>query len=152
MKYFKNFQLERSIETEEGAKLLCSEYQDLIIATIHQICFDDLSVVKLAGNFLVNLAKTAAGVEFLLGPAGIESFSSILNSTRNSTVVKFRVYEVLVNLARISTNHLEKIEAQNLVIQPLVEIILNADDPLGQLNGLEILANLVDTQHGIILY
>jgi len=133
----------------ESVSLLCNEYQDLIIASINQLASDDLESSKVAGLLLINLTNHEIGSKFVLGSAGLGSIKNILNSPRTSDTIKFRVYETLSLLAQVSTDHLQIIEKNHLLIQPLSEITFNTSDPLGQMNALEILSILVESKHGL---
>jgi 26S proteasome non-ATPase regulatory subunit 5 len=143
-------QLNRCIETSAASiDILCSEYQDLIIASINQLASDELSSAKGASEFLINLARLTPGSNFLLGPAGIDSFKKILSNPRYSEMIRFRLYDTLARLAGISPEHSEKLDERNLIILPLSEVAFNSNDPLNQMNALEILSTLAETKHGI---
>jgi len=143
-------QLQRCAESSKlVVDLLCSEYQDLIIASINQITSEDLKVYKVAAGFLIKLVVTTSGSDFLLGAAGIQSFKTILTSPRTTGTIKFRVYETLCNIANYSVEYLQRIEEHQLLINPLTEIAFSTDDPLGQMNALEILSILAESSHGV---
>jgi 26S proteasome non-ATPase regulatory subunit 5 len=144
-------QLVRCVEAGGSAvKILCSDHQDLLIAAMKQEAGEDLGVAKAAGSFLTKLAATERGFEFVFGPVGTETLKQLTSDEGARGAVKFRVYETLCHVANISERHMEEIQNKIKLIEPLSHLAFDSvDDPLGQLNALEILAVLAETSHGL---
>ncbi|CAG7822052.1 unnamed protein product [Allacma fusca] len=143
-------QLRRFVEIGGNAlNILCADHQDLLIAALKQQGGEDLGVAKQSGLFLTKLAGTDRGFDFALGRVGTDTLKQLVNDEGARGAVKFRVYETLCNVANISEKHLEAIQNNIKLIEPLNHLAFESDDPLGQLNALEILAVLSETPHGL---
>ncbi|ODM86582.1 Ribosomal RNA small subunit methyltransferase A [Orchesella cincta] len=59
-------QLDRCLETEIATELLCNNHAGIILSAIRQHTYPDLAVAKQATKFLIKLAATKPGGEFLV--------------------------------------------------------------------------------------
>ncbi|ODN04124.1 26S proteasome non-ATPase regulatory subunit 5 [Orchesella cincta] len=142
-------QLDRCLETEIATELLCNNHSGIILSAIRQHTYPDLAVAKQATKFLIKLAATKPGGEFLVERESLDQFQSIIDSTNSRSPVRFRVFETLANLAVVSPEIFEKVQTAINLAATLSDLAFDASDPLGNANALEILATLAGTPYGL---
>jgi hypothetical protein len=125
-----------------------ASHPDLVVAAIHQLVSDELTAAKEAAAFLVKYAKTDSGKEFLLSETGIAAIKAELSDTSVVEWKKLRIYENLVEISTISPEHFFKLNESINLMPKLIGLTFDSNDPLGQMNALEILSNLVGSPHG----
>ncbi|XP_017881205.1 26S proteasome non-ATPase regulatory subunit 5 [Ceratina calcarata] len=117
---------------------------NLLVAVINRIGDDSLMVSKCAACIMKEIGRHPNGLQILYTGELLRSFARLL--TKND-VVSFRVYEVVVDVARSSKEGLEA-SARSGFLNSLFEI-LESEDILLQVNALEILSQLALTEEGL---
>ncbi|XP_066999030.2 26S proteasome non-ATPase regulatory subunit 5 [Anabrus simplex] len=135
-------ELQRAANDENLIPQLC--HADLLLKVISCLSLDDLTVARCAGSLLVKIGKTTVGLKSLYHG---EIFEGLLSAQRESDVVRFRVYEVVVEIAEHSATGLQA-SVECGLLPALIEEF-KTDDVLLQLNALELLTKLAVTPHGL---
>lgn len=117
---------------------------ELLSSVVNLIGNENLSVAKPAMDVLRNLGKTTKGLQTLYSGILLRSIAKVLSK---DDVVKFRVYEVIVDIAKEGPEALDA-SVKSGFLQSLLSI-LDKDDVLVQLNALEIITELAMTQDGL---
>lgn len=117
---------------------------DLLNLTVETVADENIGVAKYAMDILKRIGQSTEGLRMLYSGLLMRSIAKLLAT---NDVVKFRVYEVIVDVAK---NNKESLEAsiRSGFLQSLIDTIEN-DDILLQLNALEILTGLALTQEGL---
>lgn len=124
--------------------LQLSKQVPLITALIVCVGDDEIAVAKKAADILVLIGKTKDGIRQLMCSQQREVFSQTIAI---SDVVRFRVYEIVVNIARDSKDSLQSLVQSGLIFSLISE--LDNDDVLLKLNVLELLSDLGTSEHGL---
>lgn len=119
------------------------EDTNLLIAIINKIGDNDLTVAECAMNIVRKIGRDPNGLHIIYKGELLRSFARLL---RKDTI-NFRVYEVIVDIAKYSTEALE-ISAQSGFLNSLINM-LDDEDVLLQLNALEILTRLAVFEDGL---
>ncbi|XP_072743888.1 26S proteasome non-ATPase regulatory subunit 5 [Anoplolepis gracilipes] len=115
----------------------------LLISIINRIGDNDLTVAECAMNIVKQVGKNPNGLHILYKGELLRTFARLL---QNDTI-SFRVYEVIVDIAKTSREALE-VSAQSGFLNSLINILEN-EDILLQLNALEILTQLAIFEEGL---
>lgn len=116
---------------------------NLLISIINRIADNDLTVAECAMCIVKKIGKDPNGLHILYKGELLRTFARLL---RNNTI-NFRVYEVVVDIAKTSREALE-LSAQSGFLNSLINILEN-EDILLQLNALEILTKLAIFEEGL---
>ncbi|CAG2209228.1 PSMD5 [Mytilus edulis] len=119
--------------------------RDVIKTVISLIASPSLQVAKHAQNVILNISRTNDGVDFIYSSEMLSSLQEVLQT---DDTVKFRVYELIVHISKVSESALQKTRESGLLQLLLNEI--HKDDILSQLNCLELLSDLGMVEHGIV--
>ncbi|XP_022328656.1 26S proteasome non-ATPase regulatory subunit 5-like [Crassostrea virginica] len=106
---------------------------------------DDIQVANLASKVLINLGRTQQGLAVLFSNQMTHCLEQVLNI---SDTVRFRVYEMLIQICKLSLAALENTHHSGLLQQLLNEV--HKDDILVQLNAIEMLSDLTMVDHGLV--
>lgn len=117
---------------------------NLLNLIVQQIGSDDLAVAKLAMDIVKEIGKKPNGSKALYSSILLRSLARLISK---GGVVAFRVYEVVVDIAKSSEEGLEA-SATSGFLNSLINI-LQDDDVLLQLNALEVIADLASTDYGL---
>nr|XP_054769978.1 26S proteasome non-ATPase regulatory subunit 5-like [Lytechinus pictus] len=134
-------QIKRAANETAGLHILLSD-GDLLSLVISKVGDDSLAVAKIAMVVLQVAGSDVKGQGLLFGGQHLANLKSV--AAKNDTV-RYRVFEVAVHVAGSSSSALEHTVSSGF-LQDLVSDI-NTDDVLIQLNAIEMLANLVVSQH-----
>jgi 26S proteasome non-ATPase regulatory subunit 5 len=115
----------------------------LLISLINKIGDNDLTVAECAMSIMKKLGGNPNGLHILYKGELLRTFARLL---QNDTI-SFRVYEVIVDIAKISREALE-VTAQSGFLNSLINVLEN-EDILLQLNALEILTRLALFEEGL---
>lgn len=116
----------------------------LMVAIINKIGDDNLMVAKCAMCIMKEIGKNSNGLQILYTGEPLRSFARLL--VKNDTI-SFRIYEVIVDIAKSSKEGLEA-SAQSGFLNSLFDT-LESEDILLQVNALEILTQLALTEEGL---
>ncbi|CAL7947864.1 unnamed protein product [Xylocopa violacea] len=117
---------------------------DLLVAVANRIGDDNLMVSKCAMCIMKEIGKIANGLQILYTGELLRCFARLL---AKNDVISFRVYEVVVDIAKSSKAGLEA-SAQSGFLNSLFNI-LESEDILLQVNALEILTQLALSEEGL---
>ncbi|KYN30583.1 26S proteasome non-ATPase regulatory subunit 5, partial [Trachymyrmex septentrionalis] len=115
----------------------------LLISIINRISDNDLNVAECAMSIVKKIGENPNGPHILYKGELLRTFARLL---QNDTI-SFRVYEVIVDIAKTSQEALE-VSAQSGFLNSLINILEN-EDILLQLNALEILTQLAVFEEGL---
>ncbi|XP_011168763.1 26S proteasome non-ATPase regulatory subunit 5 [Solenopsis invicta] len=115
----------------------------LLISIINRISDNDLNVAERAMSIVKKIGENPNGLHILYKGELLRTFARLL---QNDTI-SFRVYEVIVDIAKTSQEALE-VSAQSGFLNSLINILDN-EDMLLQLNALEILTQLALFEEGL---
>lgn len=115
----------------------------LLISLINKMGDTDLTVAECAMSVVKKLGGNPSGLHVLYKGELLRTFARLL---QNDTI-SFRVYEVIVDIAKTSREALE-VTAQSGFLNSLINVLEN-DDILLQLNALEILTQLAIFEEGL---
>ncbi|XP_003699936.1 26S proteasome non-ATPase regulatory subunit 5 [Megachile rotundata] len=116
----------------------------LLVTVINKIADDDLMVAKCAMCIMKEIGKHSNGLQVLYTGELLRSFARLL--VKND-IITFRIYEVVVDVAKSSKEGLEA-SARSGFLNSLFDI-LESEDILLQVNALEILTQLALTEEGL---
>lgn len=104
---------------------------------------NDIEVAKYASDIITSIGKFEVGLNYLLLQDISKLFQTLLASNE---IVRLRVYEILINIAKESEALLNSLEASHLLISLTEEF--NNNDVLLLMNIMELLSRLAVTNHG----
>nr|KAG5705807.1 hypothetical protein BaRGS_027466 [Batillaria attramentaria] len=117
---------------------------DLLVGVAEQLGNESQQIARTATTVLVNLGSTAAGLEAVYsGPV----FERLQNVMSKSDTVRYRVFQMAVELSIASPEALEVSHRSGILVKLVNEI--HKDDILLQLNCLELLVDLAQSNHGL---
>ncbi|XP_062867612.1 26S proteasome non-ATPase regulatory subunit 5 [Trichomycterus rosablanca] len=118
-------------------------YPELLRDAIHCIGADSIGIAKEAIAALSKLSNTKAGLDALFR-------TNLLNELKNvmaiSDIIRYRVYELVVEISSVSPVYLGYCANSSLITQLLEE--LTGDDVLVRATAIEMVTNLAESQHG----
>ncbi|XP_076232215.1 26S proteasome non-ATPase regulatory subunit 5 [Calliopsis andreniformis] len=117
---------------------------NLLVTIVNIIADDNLNVAKCAMCIMKEIGKNQSGLQILYKGELLRNFARLL--AKNDTVT-FRVYEVVVDIAKSSKEGLEA-SANSGFLNSLFDI-LESEDILLQVNALEILMQLALSEEGL---
>ncbi|KAK6195800.1 hypothetical protein SNE40_001155 [Patella caerulea] len=115
---------------------------DILPKIISQLGNEILAVAKIAGDILTMLGKTRNGA------ISLYNHSMLKEVMEKNDIVRFRVYQIIIDICRLSQEGLQMSEESGLLKQLTNEIFKN--DILLQLNAIEMLSDLAQVQHGLV--
>ncbi|KAL0106690.1 hypothetical protein PUN28_015323 [Cardiocondyla obscurior] len=115
----------------------------LLVSIVNRIGDNDLNVAECAMSIVKKVGENSNGLHVLYKGELLRTFARLL---QNDTI-SFRVYEVIVDIAKTSQEALE-VSAQSGFLNSLINILEN-EDILLQLNALEILTQLAVFEEGL---
>ncbi|XP_014469017.1 PREDICTED: 26S proteasome non-ATPase regulatory subunit 5 isoform X1 [Dinoponera quadriceps] len=119
------------------------EDTNLLISIINRIGDNDLTVAECAMNIVKKIGGDPNGLHILYKGELLRTFARLLQKD----TISFRVYEVIVDIAKTSRIALE-VSAQSGFLNSLISM-LDDEDVLLQLNALEILTQLAIFEEGL---
>lgn len=119
------------------------EDTNLLIAIINRIGDSDLTVAECAMSIVKKIGEDPNGLHMLYKGELLRTFARLLQKD----TICFRVYEVIVDIAKTSRIALE-VSAQSGFLNSLINM-LDDEDVLLQLNALEILTQLAIFEEGL---
>ncbi|ESN90926.1 hypothetical protein HELRODRAFT_90681 [Helobdella robusta] len=127
-----------------------SNYGEIIRLTIEQLQSDLPGVAATTHNILIKIGETSEGAFLLLSTECLKLFTDVACS---KDIVKFRVYEVIVEIATNTPESLYYLISQgdselNFISKLVKEIFENDGDILSQLNAIEIASKFAMSRHG----
>lgn len=126
-----------------------NKYPNLRVAVIGQLASEELNAAKEADKLLMKYGTTKSGKDYFLSQEAVDTFNALLNKKPSiSETKKFRVYEVLTNISTLSADHFNTLNTSVGLMNLLITLSFKSDDFLGQINAIEILANLAGCPHG----
>ncbi|XP_078605208.1 26S proteasome non-ATPase regulatory subunit 5-like [Branchiostoma floridae x Branchiostoma japonicum] len=117
---------------------------DLLLHTVQSLADTELSVATMAGKVITRLGACEAGLRVLFTGNLLEEVQRVM---KESDVIRYRVYEVLVNLQAISPMALQYCSDSGLLTQLTGE--LSGGDVLVQVNCIDMLSSLAQSTHGL---
>lgn len=117
---------------------------DLLLSVVACICHEDMSVASSAMCLIVKLGSTPVGLEILFSDSVLQALKGAM---AQRDIIRFRVYEVVIDIAVHSTAGLKGADTSGLLPALLTE--LKGSDVLLQLNCLELLTKLALCEHGL---
>ncbi|XP_012232422.1 26S proteasome non-ATPase regulatory subunit 5 [Linepithema humile] len=115
----------------------------LLISIINKIGDKDLTIAEYAMSIVKKIGHNPNGLHILYKGELLRTFARLLQNV----TISFRVYEVIVDIAKTSREALE-ISAQSGFLNSLINLLEN-EDILLQLNALEILTQLAIFEEGL---
>ena len=117
---------------------------NVLVTVINKIADDNLMVAKCAMCIMKEIGKNSNGLQILYTGESLRSFARLL--VKND-IISFRVYEVVVDIAKSSKEGLEA-TGRSGFLNSLFHI-LESNDILIEVNALEILTQLALTEEGL---
>ncbi|XP_023663625.1 26S proteasome non-ATPase regulatory subunit 5 [Paramormyrops kingsleyae] len=117
--------------------------QDLLKTVIHNIGGEKISVAKEAIQALSKLTLTKVGLDALFQSSLLEHLKDVMAM---NDVVRYRVYELVVDVASVSPISLGYCANASFISQLLAE--LTGDDVLVRATAIEMVTTLAQSQHG----
>lgn len=133
--------LEKSI-TDETIEYLIKSHILLFINVIECLAISERSTAQCAISALIKLGSNSKGLETLYSELLCQKLQKVMSK---NDISRFRVYEIVVGVSEISSEHLS---ASTFLLKYLVSDVYSSD-LLKQLNAFEILSNLAKTNHGL---
>ncbi|XP_044262217.1 26S proteasome non-ATPase regulatory subunit 5 [Tribolium madens] len=135
-------EIKRNIENEDILVDLCKR-ESLLINIIKCVGDEDLGVAKWAAEVIKILGLSSVGIKQLTKPDVLQSLHEIMGL---SEIVRFRVYELLIDISNQSEDNFNVLKGVGLFSQIFNE--LDSNDILLRLNVLELLTQLGSSKHG----
>ncbi|XP_008555767.1 26S proteasome non-ATPase regulatory subunit 5 [Microplitis demolitor] len=132
----------KKIATENPSKLIADT--NLLNIIVQRIGDEDIGVAKLAMDVIKKVGSKVAGAKALYSGTLLRTIAKLVS--RNDEI-SFRVYEVIVDIAKSSKECLDASISSGL-LDSLINI-LESDDVLLQLNALEALTDLATYDEGL---
>ncbi|XP_076455116.1 26S proteasome non-ATPase regulatory subunit 5-like [Babylonia areolata] len=129
--------------SEESPELLI-QCGDLLVAVAAQLAHHTQAIAQLATSIFVRLGSTERGVQTVYSGDVFDTLQAVM---AKDDTVRYRVYQLVVELSTISPEALEMSQRSGL-LQKLVNE-MHKDDILLQLNCLELLSDLARSNHGL---
>lgn len=129
-------------DPEKFGQLL--ENTDLLRSVLETIGDEDLSVANLAMDVAKKIGSQPQGAKILYSGALLRTIAKLLSK---NDATSFRVYEVVVFIAKASKETLEA-SADSGFLNGLINV-LDSEDILLQLNALEAMSVLAETEQGL---
>ena len=117
---------------------------DLVTLVTETVANEELGIAKQAMNILKQIGRNSDGRKMLYSGVILRSIAKLLAT---NDIIKFRVYEVVVDIAKQSKENLEA-SVQSGFLQSLISMIDN-EDILLQLSALETLTDLATNYEGL---
>lgn len=130
--------------SEEDSSAWVSD-ENILIYLINSIVSDYLSVASIASKTISFAFSTNENVDWFISSGSVISVITEIIKSKNQTI-KFRIYELFVNLAIVHPAHVETCETLG-VFDDLFSG-LDGEDVLVQLNCFEILSQLASIREG----
>jgi len=92
------------------------------------------------------LYASFVGRAVLCSYESIKAFNVVL-SAKQPSAIRFRVYETLIEIGKAS-GMLQEFDTEYKIVDTLCKLSVNNDDPLEQINALEVLLLLADDESG----
>ncbi|KAK7495734.1 hypothetical protein BaRGS_00012954 [Batillaria attramentaria] len=136
--------LSQLVRVSQDTPDLLARSVDLLVGVAEQLGNESQQIARTATTVLVNLGSTAAGLEAVYsGPV----FERLQNVMSKSDTVRYRVFQMAVELSIASPEALEVSHRSGILVKLVNEI--HKDDILLQLNCLELLVDLAQSNHGL---
>ncbi|VEN43507.1 unnamed protein product [Callosobruchus maculatus] len=135
-------EIERNIHREEVLYDMCKKH-NLLVGVVRCLGEDDVGVAKKAMDILSTVGQTTTGLNTILSNEVIEPLQEVMVI---SEVVRLRVYELVINIAKESETNFHALESTGIINQILDE--LNNSDVLLRMNIVELLTHFGLTRHG----
>lgn len=120
--------------------------ESLIVGAAKCVFDESTGVAENSGSFLVASANLISGGEPIVFSPLVLPFLAEAVDGKNA-VIKMRIYEVMVRIAKISEEMTERVSRQGF-LQRLCSEVQEESDILSQLNAIEILSDLAESSHG----
>ncbi|XP_010585990.1 26S proteasome non-ATPase regulatory subunit 5 isoform X2 [Loxodonta africana] len=135
-------QVGRIVENSDAVAEILNN-SELLKQIIYCIGVENLSVAKAAIKSLSRISLTQAGLEALFESNLLDDLKSVM---KTSDVVRYRVYELIVEISSVSPESLNYCTTSGLVTQLLRE--LTGEDVLVRATCIEMVTSLAYTHHG----
>ncbi|KAM5145475.1 26S proteasome non-ATPase regulatory subunit 5 [Mantella aurantiaca] len=135
-------QVGRIVESSEAIVEIFNNL-DILKQMVMCIGGDKISVGKEAIKSLSKIARTAAGVDVLFGSNILPTLKAVMAI---SDVVRYRVYELMVEISSVSASSLNSCSSSGILSQLLDELI--GEDVLVRVTCIEMVTSLASTLHG----
>ncbi|XP_044517440.1 26S proteasome non-ATPase regulatory subunit 5 isoform X1 [Gracilinanus agilis] len=135
-------QVGRIVENSEAVTEILNS-PELLKDIIYCIGGEKLSIAKAAIKSLSRIALTQAGLESLFGSSLLDDLKNVM---KTSDIVRYRVYELIVEISSVSPESLKYCTDSGLVTQLIRE--LTGDDVLVRATCIEMVTSLAHTHHG----
>ncbi|XP_049953506.1 26S proteasome non-ATPase regulatory subunit 5-like [Schistocerca serialis cubense] len=131
----------KAVEFESLLPVICE--QGLLANSVTCLFTNDLHLTKLASEFIIKMSKNPMTMKTVLSgqPLSYMQTSKAMNSE-----FSFRVYEVIVGIALTSEEGFVECVMCGLLPELITEV--KQEDPLMQLNALDLIGKLAETSYG----
>ncbi|XP_075227143.1 26S proteasome non-ATPase regulatory subunit 5 [Lycorma delicatula] len=136
-------ELYRAVCDSELSPMLSNE-EALLLSVINCVEHEDLSVAKISVLFLEKFGTTVSNLNVLYSPLLLNALNNI---KKRDDVVRFRVYEIVVEISSASVPGLQASHKSGLLTELTDEV--KKGDILAVLTALELLTKLALTYHGL---
>ncbi|PNF31218.1 hypothetical protein B7P43_G14860 [Cryptotermes secundus] len=143
VKQFAIKELQRAVTCDDFMERL-SLQEAMLLSVVTCICHEDMSVASSAMSLLKSLGASPVGLNLLYS---ITVVNALKGAMAQRDVIRFRVYEVVTDVAVHLEDGLQAGHASGLLPALLAE--LNGADILLQMNTLELLTKLALHEHGL---
>ncbi|XP_072908898.1 26S proteasome non-ATPase regulatory subunit 5 [Hemitrygon akajei] len=135
-------QIGRIVESTD-AVVTVLDSPELLKEMIHSIGGEQISVAKEAIKDLSRIAQNKAGLDALFTTNMLQDLKDVMGI---SDVVRYRVYELVLEIANVSSVSLEYCASSSLLTRLLGE--LAGEDVLIRATAIEMVTSLAQSQHG----
>ncbi|KAJ3598441.1 hypothetical protein NHX12_001951 [Muraenolepis orangiensis] len=116
---------------------------DILREVIHCVGGDNIAVAKQAVSSLSELSHSKAGLDKLFRSGLLDVMKDVMGT---SDIVRYRVYELVVDIASVSAISLGYCASSGLISQLLAELL--GEDVLIRATAIEVVTGLAQSQHG----
>ncbi|EDL08628.1 proteasome (prosome, macropain) 26S subunit, non-ATPase, 5, isoform CRA_b, partial [Mus musculus] len=135
-------QIGRIVENSEAVTEILNN-AELLKQIVYCIGGENLSVAKAAIKSLSRISLTQAGLEALFESNLLDDLKNVM---KTNDVVRYRVYELIIDISSVSSESLNYCTTSGLVTQLLKE--LTGEDVLVRATCIEMVTSLAYTHHG----
>lgn len=138
--------VERCVKDNSTRQELASEssVSPMLTRVAYLLGHEDLSIAKTCHDVLIELARRSDSQSLFFSPQFQQIFAEL---KEKNEIVKFRVYELMIDIAILSPDALIRIDEMGHLAQLVA--LLSQDDPLLVMNCTKLISDLIPSRHGL---
>ncbi|KAK4883481.1 hypothetical protein RN001_006800 [Aquatica leii] len=135
-------EIQRNIETTSELIKFCRQSK-LMKSVIKCIADQELSVASIAKNIIFKVGVISEGMQVLVSPDMLNTIHEVMTTNE---IIRLRMNELVIEISKNSLSSMNVLESSGLLL-PLLQDLDN-NDVLLKMNIIELLGQLVVTEHG----